>query len=126
MAPLHLLIVEDSRLLAQAFRLLFEESGYRVSVSETVAAAKAALGTDDTVDVMLLDLTLPDGNGLSVLTELHAEGGTPPRTTIALTGHDDDLTRERCLAAGCQTVLMKPISPRTLLAAVRACVADRH
>ena len=78
------------------------------------------------VDIMLLDLTLPDGDGLSVFGQLRDLGHTPPRVTIALTGHEDDAIRDRCLAAGCQAVLTKPIPLRRLLAAVQALAADRH
>ena len=69
-------------------------------------------------DVMLLDLTLPDGHGLDVL---HAVGGTSaePGVTVALTGHEDDATVARCQAAGCRAVLLKPVSTRELLARVR-------
>jgi DNA-binding response OmpR family regulator len=64
-------------------------------------------------DAMLLDLSLPDGDGLLVLEHLIAKHAQP-RVTIALTGHDDSPTRARCLRAGCREVLVKPMSPLSL------------
>jgi CheY-like chemotaxis protein len=107
------LIVEDHHLAADALRLLFEATGYRVRLAPTVAAA-VSVCADQVVDLMLLDLTLPDGSGLNVLAET-ATAGTTPRITVALTGHDNRETAERCYEAGCAEVLVKPVLPRDLL-----------
>jgi CheY-like chemotaxis protein len=63
---------------------------------------------------MLLDLTLPDGDGMRVLQTLAADG-LAPRVTVALTGRDDPDTVQRCLDAGCAAVLGKPVPIRELL-----------
>lgn len=118
MPATRLLIVEDSELTASALRLLFEESGYEVAVASTVKRA-IEIGTEHAPDVMLLDLTLTDGDGLSVLERLHDENHSP-RSTIALTGYDDDEVRQRCLNAGCVDVLLKPVPIARLLALVRS------
>jgi DNA-binding response OmpR family regulator len=113
-APADVLIVEDDPLAGDALRLLFEATGYRVRLAGTVAAAARACA-DGPVDLMLLDLTLPDGTGLSVLTQNRA-AGTMPRVTVALTGHDDAALADECRQAGCAAVLVKPVAPRELLA----------
>ncbi|MFL5577968.1 MAG: PleD family two-component system response regulator [Gemmatimonadaceae bacterium] len=112
-APPLVLLVEDSDLVTAALRVLFEETGRRVRVAPTVAAAIAACAEEPPA-LMLLDLTLPDGDGLGVLAAVR-ERGTAPRVTVAMTGHDDDATRARCLAAGCADVLAKPVPVRELL-----------
>jgi DNA-binding response OmpR family regulator len=111
--PARILIVEDSTLVTDAFRILFIETGYDVDVASTVAEA-IERGTANTADIMLLDLSLPDGNGLEVLEALR-ERGAPPRATLAMTGHDDAKTRRTCLAAGCAEVLLKPLPIGDLL-----------
>jgi two-component system KDP operon response regulator KdpE len=103
----HVLIVEDSTLVTDAFRILFEAAGYDVDVAATVAEA-VDLGSASDVDLMLLDLSLPDGHGLEVLNGLRDRGHSP-KATLAMTGHDDPQTRQSCLDAGCADVLLKPL-----------------
>jgi CheY-like chemotaxis protein len=109
----HLLLVEDSALVTDALRALFEGVGHRVRVASSVAAAITSCQTERP-DVMLLDLSLPDGDGLRVLASLRGSLAEP-RITAAMTGHDDPEVRERCLAAGCADVLVKPMPTRELL-----------
>ena len=109
----HVLLVEDDANTSGALRLLFEETGRRVTLAGSVEAAVAAALADRPA-LVLLDLTLPDGSGLEVLERLRAAGTTLP-LTVALTGHDDEGTRDRCLRAGCAEVLLKPVPIRELL-----------
>lgn len=100
-------------------RLLFEHNGYRVSAAASVAEA-VQVGVHDAPAVVLLDVSLGHGeDGLEILQRWRECGVTPSRV-IALTGHADDETRERCAAAGCAAVLLKPVPSAHLLASVRA------
>jgi CheY-like chemotaxis protein len=107
------LIVEDNDLVSGALRVLFEQTGRRVSIAATVADA-ISVASADRPDLMLIDLTLPDGNGLNVLEELRRENRTP-RVAVALTGHDDPAIAERCAQLGCAAVMLKPVPTRELL-----------
>jgi DNA-binding response OmpR family regulator len=109
----HVLVVEDNVDVGDAFRVLFESTGRRVSVARTVADAVAAARAER-VDLMLLDLTLPDGSGLQVLEELN-EGDARPRVSVALTGRDEPDVVKRCYDLGCAAVLVKPVPARELL-----------
>ena len=120
--PPHILIVEDSDLMSDALRLLFEASGYRVTVADSVRAAVRS-GSEHGIDAMLLDLTLPDGDGLLALDALKRVS-REPRVTYALTGRDDTATRLRCLAAGCEEVLVKPVPWRELVTRVAGRLAQ--
>ena len=104
--PARILIVEDSTLVTDAFVVLFQQAGYDVEIAASVAEA-IERGTAGSFDVMLLDLSLPDGSGLEILENLRAHDNAP-RTTLAMTGHDDSKTRRACLDAGCTDVLIKP------------------
>jgi len=108
-----ILIVEDSALVTDAFALLFIEAGYAVHSARTVADA-TRIGKEKAVDLMLLDLTLPDGSGLDVLGALR-EAGRAPRATLAMTGHTEPELRQKCLDAGCADVMVKPVPIRDLL-----------
>ena len=108
-----MLIVEDNELVTGALRILFEETGRRVTVAHSVAEAVEA-GRKDPPDLLLLDLSLPDGDGLDVARSL-AQAGVRPMATVAITGRDDAEARERCTQAGCTEVLVKPVGSRELL-----------
>jgi two-component system KDP operon response regulator KdpE len=113
----HILIVDDSAAVTGALRVLFEETGSDVSVAATARDA-IAVAASRPVDVMLLDLTLPDGDGLGVLTTLR-ERALEPRVTAALTGRAEPEIAARCKAAGCRDVLVKPVPIAELLKRVR-------
>ena len=108
--------MEDSELVSGALRVLFENTDRRVSIAGSIAAALDT-ASHDPADLVLLDLTLPDGHGLGLVEPLIATGC---RTIVALTGHDDPETRERCIAAGCADVLVKPVPARELVARTAA------
>lgn len=112
----HLLLVDDSPLVTEALKVLFEETGHRVTIAAGVAGAVMACRSD-APDLMLLDVTLGSEDGLAVLEQLGRDGAPLP-ATVALTGHDDAATRDRCLAAGCVAVLLKPVPMRELLRVV--------
>ena len=115
------LLVEDSPMISGALRLLLESGGFEVDVAATAAEAKAA-GSESRWDVMLLDISLPDEDGLSVVEELEAKG-MRPSTVLAMTGHSDPATHARCMAAGCDDVLLKPVPVQQLLRIVSEAVA---
>jgi two-component system KDP operon response regulator KdpE len=110
----HVLLVEDNEHVTSALRILIESTGARVSVAQSVAEALGYAHTDPP-RLVLLDLTLPDGDGLSVIEPLRAAGA---QTFVALTGHDDGATRKRCTDAGCVDVVVKPPRTRELVAKV--------
>lgn len=118
MSPLpHVLVAEDNDLVAGAMRVLFEETGHRVSTTPTIAAT-VAVATSVPVDLLLLDLGLADGDGLEVLAQL-TDRGAMPRVVVALTGRDEPDVVARCRAMGCADVLLKPVPARQLLARTR-------
>ena len=108
-----MLIVEDNELVTDALRILFEETGRRVTVAHSVADA-VKVGESDPPDLLLLDMRLPDGDGLDVALSL-TRCGVVPRATVALTGQDDPAVAKRCVAAGCSAVMVKPVATRDLL-----------
>jgi len=116
-----ILIVEDSPLVSDAFTVLFTEAGYDVDVAGTVADAITRAG-DKPVDVMLLDLSLPDGDGLEIMEALRKQARLP-RATLAMTGHSDVESRRSCLQAGCADVLVKPVPISELLRQIERLLA---
>ncbi len=108
--------------VGDAFKVLFEATGRRVTVARTVAEALETARADP-ADLMLLDLTLPDGSGLEILEALE-EGAGRPRVTVALTGRDEPEVAKRCYERGCSAVLLKPVPARELLRKANEWLAD--
>ncbi len=116
-APPLVLVVDDSPLVTEALGVLLEATGYRAAAAGSVAEA-LRLAREAAPAALLLDLTLPDGDGLEVARALTGNASAP--AVLALTGHDDPETAARCRAAGCRAVLVKPVRPATLVQALAA------
>lgn len=108
----HVLIVEDNQLVIDALRILFEAADRRVTGARSIGEA-LRVAESDPPKLVLLDLRLPDGDGLTLVDHLRGRGAT----VIALTGDDDPVKRQRCLDAGCVDVLIKPVPVKELMAA---------
>lgn len=113
----HVLVAEDNDLVSGAMRVLFEETGHRVSTAPSIVAT-VEVAASDPVDLLLLDLGLADGDGLEVLAQLRARG-VIPRIVVALTGRDEPEIVARCRAMGCADVLLKPVPAREMLRLAR-------
>lgn len=118
----HVLVAEDNELVSGAMRVLFEETGHRVTTTPSITATVLAAAEGD-VDLLLLDLGLADGDGLEALAQLRARDAMP-RTVVALTGRDEPEIVAACRAAGCQEVLLKPVPARELLRLVRSWLGE--
>ncbi len=112
------LVVDDSELVTDALTTLLDATGYAATATASVTGA-ITCARETSYDALLLDLTLPDGDGLDVVHALRDERRLP-RVVVALTGHDDPETTARCEAAGCRAVLVKPVRPAVLLASLGA------
>ena len=111
------LIIEDSASLALGFAAQLEEAGYDVALAATLAEAREALATTR-FSAALLDLQLPDGDGLSLLEKRAA--GSPAFVVITADG-----SLSRAIAAmrlGAFDFLVKPVAGTRLLATIRAAV----
>ena len=109
-----ILLVEDERLLRRAFRTLLEASGYRVT--EAGSAAEALERAEaDAPDLVLLDLGLPDRNGLEIVGALRDRSGRPGLPVVAMTGRSGPEAARACEVAGCADHLVKPVAPRELV-----------
>ncbi len=109
-----ILLVEDNETIRNAFCILLEESGYRVLQAGSGQTA-LRMATDHAPDLVLLDIGLPDIDGLDVVRRLRAEEATAELPVVALTGHALETDRDACMAAGCTAYLTKPIDTQQLL-----------
>ena len=105
-----LLIEDDARLAAMVADYL-GEAGYHVANAPTGAIATKVLGTED-FDVVILDLMLPDADGLDLCRGIRARSDIP---MLMLTARGDPLDRVVGLELGADDYLPKPFEPRELL-----------
>ncbi|HEU4454467.1 MAG TPA: response regulator [Longimicrobium sp.] len=118
------LVVEDSDPIRAAFTILLEESGYDVAAAGTGADA-VRMATEQTPDLVLLDLGLPDTSGLDVALRIKADPRSAKIPVVALTGRDADADRDALLAAGCAAYLVKPVDTQALLRSLPGYIASR-
>ncbi len=113
-----LLIDDDARLMAMIGEYL-RGNGYAVDVAGTLAEGRERLRTQ-TYDALLLDLMLPDGDGLDLTRELRADPRLRRLPLLMLTARGEPLDRVVGLELGADDYLPKPFEPRELLARIKA------
>lgn len=114
---MHVLLVEDDDLVASGIRSALEIEGFAVDAVATAAEADAAVSSL-TTDLVILDIGLPDRDGLSLLRDWRAAGRREP--VLVLTARDAVADRVAGLSAGGDDYLLKPFDLDELLARVRA------
>jgi len=113
-----LLIDDDSRLTAMVGEYL-RRNGYEVEAAGSLAAGREWLKLSH-FDALLLDLMLPDGDGLDLTRELRADARTRRLPLLMLTARGEPMDRIVGLEIGADDYLPKPFEPRELLARVKA------
>jgi two-component system cell cycle response regulator DivK len=112
------LIVEDNERNLELVRDLLELRGFR-TIEATSGEAGIALAREHRPDVVLMDVQLPDLDGIHALARLRAEPSIAAIPVVALTAFAMTDDRARFMAAGFDGYLMKPIDIRTLPDEVR-------
>jgi DNA-binding response OmpR family regulator len=115
------LLVEDDARLATMVTDYLREAGFRPTRAATGAAAMQLVASES-FDAMILDLMLPDADGLDLCRSLRARSDMP---VLMLTARGDPLDRVVGLEIGADDYLPKPFEPRELLARLRAILRRR-
>jgi len=114
---MRILLVEDSESIVEYVCVCLKDEAYIVDSVGTLSDGEAALKTT-IFDIVILDLTLPDGDGLDLLKTLRAAGNAVP--VLVLTGRDELDQRVMGLNSGADDYLTKPFALEELKARLRA------
>jgi DNA-binding NarL/FixJ family response regulator len=121
---LHIALCDDHPLLREGLkRILLQHSDISVDVEVGSGAELLAKAATTRLDVIILDITLPDMNGLDVLKDLRASGRTA--AVLILSMHPEDQYAMRALKAGAAGYLQKESAPEELVLAIRRVAQGR-
>ena len=109
-----ILLVDDEPAIRESLAFALRRDGFAVSEAGSLREARNLAGE---ADLVILDLVLPDGNGLDFLRSLRARSDVP---VIVLTSRDEETDRVVGLEIGADDYVLKPFSPREVAARVRA------
>lgn len=113
-SKIRILVIEDDRTLRESIKGFLEKKGFAVQEAETLAGAVDRLKRSD-YDLLLLDLTLPDGSGMEILKSF---SGRYQNRIVILTGTGTIDTAVAAMKKGAFDLLQKPVNPDILLLAL--------
>ncbi len=120
------LLVEDDPVMQKVTSLTLRRLGYRPTVASDGAKAVAAVRREP-FDVILMDIMMPVMDGFEATRQIRADPGPHPAPAIvALTANAMNGDRERCLDAGCDDYLTKPVAPRELASTIERAIRSRQ
>ena len=111
----HILLVDDEASIRDPLARYLERQGFRVTEAAEAQAARQALSGFD-IDIILLDIMMPGEDGLSLTRHVAANGGPP---VILLTAKSEETDRIVGLEIGADDYVVKPFSPRELVARIK-------
>ena len=109
-----ILVVEDNETNMYLIRFILEKSGYEV-IEAGEGAAGVELAVKEKPDLIIMDIQLPDIDGLETTKRIRASETDGEIPIIALTSFAMAGDKERALAAGCTGYIEKPINPETFI-----------
>ena len=110
-----ILLIEDNESIKKGLKFSFEENNYEIDDTTNIEETKKYLN-ETTPDIIILDITLPDGNGFDLYKETIKEKQIP---TIFLTAMDDENNVVKGLELGAEDYITKPFSTKELLTRVK-------
>ncbi len=110
---MNILLIEDNPGIIKGLKFLFENNNYNFLYQATIHDAQDYIDNNHEIDLILLDITLPDGNGFDLYKETIKDKNIP---TLFLTANDDEDMVVRGLNLGGEDYITKPFSTKELLA----------
>ena len=118
------LIIEDNENNLELIRFILEQAGYKTRIAMTgLEGVQQVLSIPP--DFVILDIQLPDINGLEVLKRIRASKIGKDIPIIAMTSYAMSGDREKLLAAGCTSYIEKPIDPMLVIGQIEQAIGKR-
>jgi len=114
----NVLVVDDEPYIGRIIQLKLESGPYAVELVQDGRTALERLHSDNTIDLILLDIMMPHVSGLDVLAELRQIPHRRATPVIMLTAKGHETDREQAATLGATDFLTKPFSPKKLLARI--------
>lgn len=112
---MNILLIEDTESIIKGLTYSFEKNNYNLTVKTTIKDSKEYLLNNSNIDLIILDITLPDGNGFNLFENTIKNLKIP---TIFLTAKDEEYDIVKGLNVGAEDYITKPFSSKELLARV--------
>ncbi len=119
------LLVEDNEINRRLEKFLLRSEGYRVREAATAKEAFRVLETDRP-DLILMDIQLPDVDGLEVTRKLKGDPATRDIPVVAVTSYAMKGDREKALAAGCVGFITKPIDKAAFVREIATYISHKE
>ena len=116
-----IMIIDDNHMNLELVSYMLDASGFTVKVENGAATALSSIPTFQP-DLILMDIQLPDMDGLELTQRLKADPSTASIVIVAFTAYAMKGDEDKMLASGCDGYISKPINVSTFIAQVRACL----
>jgi CheY-like chemotaxis protein len=120
---MNILVIEDETVDRKLVEAVLSTCGHKVREGANAQDALAALG-DELPDVILLDLHLPETDGIALARRIKTDPATRHIPILAITAYPERYPRDELLAAGCQACLSKPVDTRLLPRQIETIAGD--
>lgn len=117
--PRKILVVEDSALMRQLYRAVLANEGAELVYAENGAEALDCAAQNPDVDLFIVDINMPQMDGLEFLRRLRGELGIADAPALVVSTEAEEQDHRAAIEAGASGYLRKPWTPPDLLAAVR-------
>lgn len=116
---MNILLVEDNLTIIKGLKYSFEKNNYNLEYKTNVKDTISYLNENNTIDLIILDISLPDGNGFDLFTKYIKDINIP---TIFLTAKDSEDDIVKGLNIGAEDYITKPFSTKELLARINKAI----
>ncbi len=106
-----ILLVEDNKMIAKGLKFSLEQENMEVEIASSCAEVRL----DDSMDLVILDITLPDGSGIDIFKDIKIKLNVP---VIFLTAIDNEDTIVKCFELGADDYITKPFRTRELISRI--------